>query len=762
MHMYNAKLAKRAKFIYLFIVVLGALLAGAVFSLANIVKLDAQRYMEVDLTVVVNVQHVGKLLNEQERILYEYYATTEPHLYINEYLKSFTLLSSRLYELIELGADTKSIDRIQQLLVSSQSMARQLHFNLALESTDWDLARDQLEHISADRRAILPVLDEIESRVTESVNNDYNAVIQMLNATVGVVAVFAMVVALVCLYLGRYTARYIQLSAENDMLALFPKRNPNPVIRINSNKGVMYANPAAEPILPFWEQQQTADGNTIQQLLDDSLHTAKTATDSCNQKVIEIDERFYNFQTHWLADYESFDIHVRDITQRYTAEQALEFQAYHHAATGIRNRLFFEKSCDAYIVTKTSFSAVMIDVADFKFLTENYGLADALSCVYSFAARLKASVGGLAKAQAQDYYVDLYHVADACFMLLFKSKRPSSTLPCFLTGIYESLGDCIETPLGEMRFNVNFGVAEYPANSPDYASLLLHTNIAVEKAMVMKQAIHYFNNDDGKAHQRRLHITTRLESAIHANRLVLYYQPKLRLNDTSVTSCECLLRWFDEGHFISPAEFVPIAEKSGLILPLGEWVLDNAFRQVKAWTQEGKQIQVAINISARQFLQPNFVASIARRISFYDIPAELIELELTETSMMDNRELAIQTLTELTNLGISLSIDDFGTGYSSLAYLSEFSVDKVKIDRSFVSKMVESPKEQAIVLTICQLARNLGLEVIAEGVETQQQQALLQRLGCDYIQGYLFAKPGPVDAIDYLFSQERRLARAVS
>tara|TARA_B100000929_G_scaffold35481_1_gene25427 strand:- start:149 stop:709 length:561 start_codon:yes stop_codon:yes gene_type:complete len=185
---------------------------------------------------------------------------------------------------------------------------------------------------------------------------------------------------------------------------------------------------------------------------------------------------------------------------------------------------------------------------------------------------------------------------------------------------------------------------------------------------------------------------------------------------------------------------------------LREWVLDSAFNQARAWYEEGRQVQIAINISARQFLQPGFAESIARRLREYDIPASLIELELTETSIMDNHQLASAVLVELRALGGSLSIDDFGTGYSSLAYLSAFPVDKVKIDRSFVSQMVDAPKQQAIVLTICQLAHNLGLKVIAEGVETDVQRELLHQYGCDYLQGYLFARPVPASEAVNLFN----------
>lgn len=750
--MQNATLASRARQVFIIIVILGGLLAVCVYGLAASVQNKAGKYMETDLAVFSQVQQIGMLLSEQERLLYEYYATSERSLYEAGYMHNFKQLGQLLGEMSSSTEFNATINEIAGNLEASSVVADALDENLASAWTDWDLAREQLEQISLYRRAILPMLADIETATNRSVNQGYLAIIHLLQTTVWVVAAFSVGIAGISIYLGRYAARYIQLSTENETLALFPKRNPNPVIRIDAKGRLLYANPAADTLISNLYPNDRNSMSNFPPELAESLQLVSSGGELCAQTVLEIKGHYYAIQSHWISEHQTYDLHVRDITQRHRAEQALEYQAYHHPVTGIGNRSFLEKTANSWINRREAFNAVMIDVSDFKMLSENYGLADALSCIYAVGYYLQSSVAQFVSVDETSEDVCLFHVADACFMVLVKTQGPAHRLAALLNTLRTKLSDVIDTPLGAMRFHVTFGVSDYPVQSTDYDTLLLHTNIAVERALNNNQSIHYFNADDGAQHQRRLTITRRLEQALKEDQLTLYYQPKQHLADGRVSSCECLLRWIDNGEFISPGEFIPIAERSGLILVLGEWVLDSAFKQVRQWYQDGRHIQVAVNISARQFLQPGFTESIARRLKAFEVPPALIELELTETSIMDNHQLASEILIALRALGVSLSIDDFGTGYSSLAYLSAFPVDKVKIDRSFVSQMVDAPKQQAIVLTICQLAHNLGLQVIAEGVETDTQRALLHEYGCDYLQGYLFARPVPANEAEMLFS----------
>lgn len=744
--MNESHLATKTRRTYIVITLLGSMLALSVYALAQAVQETAMRFMAQDLVLYSETQQVGQLLSEQERILYEYYATTEAELYSNNYMHNFHQLTDVLSQVSNDGGDSHSIGMVNAYLHSAYDTAKALDENLAADQTDWDLAREQLAEISELRRASLPLLAKIETEINASVAKGYDDIQRLLSVTVWLVIVFSVGVGGMSIYLGRHAARFILLSSENEKLALFPKRNPNPVIRLDAKGQLLYANPAAAPLLSELFEEGEPQSSSPANWLNSYLKSAKFAGDACSQHTCKIAQRYYLMQSHWISDHQTFDLHLRDITERQEAEEALAFQAYHHPVTQIANRTFLEKIVSDHLQQNKRFAAVMIDVTDFKVLSENYGLADALLCVYQVGEVLQAKTNALANNLSTD--IQLFHIADACFML---TVAPESLATKCIDHLAKQFANALHTPLGDMRFHLTFGATVYPEQSSDYASLMLHSNIAVESAISSAKQVHYFSNDDGDRHQRRLMITQRLELAIGAGALTLYFQPKQHLAQGQVKSCESLLRWFDEGEFISPAEFIPIAERSGLILPLGEWVLDQAFTQVRHWHQQGKDIQVAINISPRQFMQPDFVQGIARRLDSYGVPPSLIELELTETSVMETGAAARTVLSALRELGVSLSIDDFGTGYSSLAYLSGFPVDKIKIDRSFVQYMDEQPEQQAIVLTICQLAKNLGLSVIAEGVETESQRALLVSFGCDYIQGYWLAKPMPANEVEQLF-----------
>ena len=744
--MNETHLATKTRRTYIVITLLGSLLALSVYALAQSVQETAMRFMSHDLALYSETQQVGRLLSEQERILYEYYATTEPALYTDNYMHNFHQLTSLLTTVSNDGGDSHAIGMVNAYLLSAYDTAKALDENLAADFTDWDLAREQLAEISELRRASLPLLTEIEAEINASVAQGYDNIRDLLSVTVWLVIVFSVGVGGMSIYLGRHAARFILLSSENEKLALFPKRNPNPVIRLDAKGHLLYANPAATPLLGELFENHEAEATLPANWLNNYLKSAKYAGDACSQHTRTIAHRHYLMQSHWIADHQTFDLHLRDITERQEAEDALAFQAYHHPVTNIGNRTFLEKVVNDHLQQQRGFAAIMIDVTDFKVLSENYGLADALLCVYQVGEVLQARTTALANNLSNT--IQLFHIADACFMLLV---APDTLATKCIDHLAKQFTQALHTPIGDMRFHLTFGCTVYPAQSADYASIMLHSNIAVESAISVSKQVHYFSNDDGDRHQRRLMITQRLEKAIDDGALTLYFQPKQHLAEGQVKSCESLLRWFDDGTFISPAEFIPIAERSGLILPLGEWVLDQAFDQVRRWHQQGKGIQIAINISPRQFMQPDFVQGIARRLDSYGVPPSLIELELTETSVMETGAAARQVLVALRELGVSLSIDDFGTGYSSLAYLSGFPVDKIKIDRSFVQYMDEQPEQQAIVLTICQLAKNLGLSVIAEGVETEAQRELLASFGCDYIQGYWLAKPMPANEVEQLF-----------
>jgi EAL domain-containing protein (putative c-di-GMP-specific phosphodiesterase class I) len=251
--------------------------------------------------------------------------------------------------------------------------------------------------------------------------------------------------------------------------------------------------------------------------------------------------------------------------------------------------------------------------------------------------------------------------------------------------------------------------------------------------------------------QQRFQLLNDLREALDKNELMLYYQPQLDLKTQRVIGAEALLRWFrpdnskEGGSFISPAVFVPIAEQSGLVIPMGEWVMREACKTARGWLDQGINMRVAVNVSGAQFQQSDLVATTKAILAETGLPAQNLELEVTESAFMHDVQKTIGVLNDLHRLGVELAIDDFGTGYSSLSYLRQFPIDRLKIDQSFIKNALENPDDAAIARTIIALGHSLSLRIIAEGVETSDHERFLLTHDCDEVQGYRYSRPVPND-----------------
>jgi len=294
----------------------------------------------------------------------------------------------------------------------------------------------------------------------------------------------------------------------------------------------------------------------------------------------------------------------------------------------------------------------------------------------------------------------------------------------------------------------SIGITFYPRDGGTGTELIDNADMAMYHAKSAgRSAFRVFAPEMAEEAQRRTEMEIDLRGAAQEGHLWLAFQPKVDLQTDTITGCEALLRWDHPKHGpISPVDFIPIAEDSGLILPIGEWVLETACRQGRAWLDAGlPPVTIAVNISAAQLFQRDPVAWVADALQRTGFPADLLELELTESQLAQDVETAIAVFSQLRGLGIRLAIDDFGTGYSSLDYLRRFDVTSLKIDRSFVDGMLAEPGDAAIVRAAIALAHAFGLSVIAEGVETEAQQSCLRELRCDQIQGYLVSRPVPAE-----------------
>ena len=312
--------------------------------------------------------------------------------------------------------------------------------------------------------------------------------------------------------------------------------------------------------------------------------------------------------------------------------------------------------------------------------------------------------------------------------------------------IVESLSQPYLVEGREIFITASVGITMFPDDGTTVDELLRNADTAMYHAKDSgKDMFKFFTQEMNVSVRDRLTLQNSLRRALERDEFILYYQPKMDIASRQVTSVEALLRWLhpQEG-MILPGRFIPQAEETGLIIPIGEWVLRTACQQIKEWQAKGHpSIRIAVNVSASQFKRQNFAETVIGILEETGISPVFLELELTESAIMQNIDSSVEILNSLKAMGIQISIDDFGTGYSSLSYLRRFPIDYIKIDRSFIVNFTSNSDDRAIVTAIIAMARSLGLKIIAEGVETEEQLAILSELGCHEMQGYLYSKPLP-------------------
>lgn len=432
-----------------------------------------------------------------------------------------------------------------------------------------------------------------------------------------------------------------------------------------------------------------------------------------------------------------------DITESKAAEAQIEFLAYHDALTELPNRRLAVDHLELALAyadrSETKAAVLFLDLDNFKTINDSFGHATGDALLKAVAKRLREctrETDTISRQGGDEFLVVLANVSDADA----------------ITGVAEKILEKIEQSFhiegNELSTSLSIGIAVYPDDSKDIDTLLNLADTAMYHAKEAgRNAYRFYTeqmNEDAHEHQR---IRVGLRRALERDEFVLYYQPQIDLASGAVIGAEALIRWnHPEQGFLPPGRFIPIAEESGLIVPMGDWVLREACRQAAAWQKAGlPELVVAVNISAMQFKRGDLEQSVLQALSEAGLAPKFLELELTESILIHDTENVLEAVQRLKSHGILLSIDDFGTGYSSLSYLKRFDVDKLKIDRSFVCDMVDNPNDAVIVRAIIQMARSLNLKTIAEGVEDEHLLAFLRLQYCDEAQGYYFARPMPAD-----------------
>ncbi len=444
-----------------------------------------------------------------------------------------------------------------------------------------------------------------------------------------------------------------------------------------------------------------------------------------------------------------YEGHLEELVERRTAER--DHLAYHEALTGLPNRVLFRDRL-AHAIPQAQrrqqlLAVIFIAIDRFKRLNDTLGHAAGNQILCGVAERLSS-------------FRDEGHTAASCggeeFALLVSDVGRAEDA----VKVTQSVREVFKQPFSfndhELFVTLSVGIGLYPHDGEDAQTLLQNTGIALARAKQQGgDNYQFYRADMNEQALKRLGLENSLRQALEREEFVVHYQPQINAETSQLVGTEALVRWrHPELGLISPVEFIPLAEETGLIVPIGEWVLRTACAQNKAWQEAGfVALQVSVNFSPRQFQQPGLVGQVRRALGETGLEPHYLEMELTEGSVMKDAELTITTLRQLKAMGVRVSIDDFGTGYSSLNYLKSFPIDSLKIDISFVRHSTTDPRDAAIVRAIITLAHSLKLKVMAEGVETEEQLSFLRSLGCDGIQGYLFSKPLPAAAFAELLSQ---------
>jgi diguanylate cyclase (GGDEF)-like protein len=431
--------------------------------------------------------------------------------------------------------------------------------------------------------------------------------------------------------------------------------------------------------------------------------------------------------------------------QRAANEERIRYQAYHDLLTGLPNRASFGEHLDEAIRRSKRFgwsvALMFLDLDRFKRVNDSLGHDAGDRLLRIAATRLKGCI------RETDL---LFRMGGDEFTALLENVRGPEEVAAVAARMIESIAEPVEVAHHEITATASIGIALYPKDDPTGERLVKSADTAMYRAKDLgRNRYAFFTQEMTERVETQLRLEADLQRAVKNGEFVLHYQPRVAAATRRVVSIEALLRWNrPQSGLVQPSRFVPVLEESGLIVPVGAWVLRTACRQNKAWQEAGlPPMRVSVNISSRQFRAESLVETIREALESSGLAAECLEIELTESLLVENADNAIGIMKRLKALGVAISIDDFGTGYSSLNYLKRFPIDCLKIDSSFVRDLHASAKDAAIVEAISALARSLGIGLVAEGVEEARQADFLRARYCTELQGYLFSRPLPAEEV---------------
>ncbi|MCJ8312144.1 MAG: GGDEF domain-containing protein [Saccharospirillaceae bacterium] len=590
---------------------------------------------------------------------------------------------------------------------------------------------------------LLQMRNEISSFTNIKNINNQSLIEQVINIIVG----FSVVVLVFVMLFVMLIRKQREHNRSHELLRTFPELNPSPVLSINKRMSVEYLNPAGKQTLnTIFGQSDTPAIFILPKDYTTRLNYMKDNEIEFDRWIEDINGIAHQYKVHNVKQHEEFHIYIENIQIENDRKERLQYFAFHDPNTGLPNRRKLEENIESFQnIQNTLHTDIYLGMLQF------VGVSHVLSALgkkgvelfyEQVIERINHGVREvLIEHDQEESY--LYQYEGSILSILIVDHGQSVSI----SNISHKLENVFKQAfyIQNQQFNLQIQQGFAKAQMHDrYEEILRHAFTALHSLYFQKsQNIAIYNVKIGQKIKERYEIEQNLRKAIEADQLFLVFQPQISLVDNQITGFEALLRWKFENKYISPATFIPIAEESNLIFSIGDWVLEHSIMQAKKWLDQRllvKGQKVAINVSVKQFMRNDFVDAVTVLLKKYNVPGHFIELELTESLYVDDIEVAINRMKSIRELNISLALDDFGTGYCSFSYLGRYPVDKMKIDKAFVDGIGQS-EDDAVLYAMIEMGHVLNMQVLTEGVESEEQAKILKNFGCDSIQGYLFSKP---------------------
>ncbi len=708
---------------------------------ASKINASFMSYAEQDMETVGSLSSIKSYFSENERLIYEYYASPADR---DDLRVKIAMVRASLMDVLEHVQDD-FIDRQEYKVLAEvfhQFETRFIGINTLMDSgsSDSERVHNELVVLSSFGESINPALNSLLKLARNNATQKQLEVSRQLTEIVVLISVFTIIALLFFIIIGVLIQSMLKADAAQKKLAHFPERSPIAVFSLGMDGHIIFANPASYRIAALINPDLH---NILPENIGDLIADLHTSRKSSAAQQYTLYNHVLSATLQLVPEFSQCHVYISDISSQVEAEKELHRLAYYDPVTGLPNSSLFAKDCRELIVNEdTRFSVMVFSFVRFELLARSAENPDINHLLKLAVERLMDSVANVKFRKSSR----MYRMQGVSFALLIEADD-NNLLETVTANVADMIQSVLTRPILFKRREFYLGPAIASCICPDDAitteSLLADASAALDQ--ILKDHKPGYQPFDQKIRiQEQLWIETEkaIRKGIDNNEFLLFYQPKLSARGECLSGMEALVRWNHNGKMIAPIQFIQVAEESGLIIQLGAWILNEACRQAAEWLSSGAAgFAVAVNVSAIQFYQPDFVEKVEQALSRNKLPPQYLELEITESALMLDVEHNIDALTRLRNLGIELSLDDFGTGYSSLAYLRRLPISKLKIDRAFISTVQNGGTDQAIVYLMIEMAYALGLKVIAEGVETAEQVIMLDNLQCDELQGYHYSKP---------------------